>query len=240
MIEQVPAYVSIVFLITSFLTFGIFAYAVKSVGIRHLWSRVLLFLIPFWMLFQAVMSLGGFYLPTDIVPPRLPVFAVLPAVILIVVIFVAGRHFIAELPLFPLTVIHAIRIPVELTLAALFEQGLIPREMTFHGWNYDIISGILAIVVSVFAFRGDGTNRKLLVGFNVIGLILLANVVTIAILAVQSPIQKLAFDHPNRGVLYFPYIWLPAMIVPVVLFCHLASLYKLLKAEPSGGTIANR
>ena len=192
------------------------------------------------MLFQAVMALGEFYLPTNIVPPRLPVFAVLPAVILIVVIFAAGRDFVAELPLIPLTVIHAIRIPVELTLAALFEQGLIPREMTFHGWNHDIISGILAIIISLFAFRNRQPNRKLLIGFNIIGLLLLANIVTIAMLAVQSPIQKLAFDHPNRGVLYFPYVWLPAMIVPVVLFCHLASLYKLLKAEPSGGTIANR
>lgn len=234
MIEQVPAYVSIVFLITSFLTFGIFAYAIKRVGIDHLWSKFLLFIIPFWMLFQAVLALAGFYLTTNIVPPRLPVFAVLPAVILIVVLVFAGRDFILKLPLFPLTILHAIRIPVELTLAWLYEKGLIPQVMTFHGWNFDIASGLLAIAVSAVAFRRGQPNKRLLIAFNVVGLLLLTNIVTIAILALESPIQKLAFEQPNRGVLYFPYIWLPAMIVPIVLFSHLASLYKLLRRpEPS-------
>jgi hypothetical protein len=231
MIEQVPAYISIEFLITSFLTFGIFAYAIKRVGFDHLWSKLLLFLIPFWMLFQAVIAMGGFYLHTEIMPPRLPIFAVLPAVLLIIACFLTGRDFIQRLPLKALTIIHVIRIPVELTLAWLFEQGLIPREMTFHGWNYDVLSGILAIVVTLIAFRGSKVNRPLLIGYNLLGLALLANIVTIAILSLQSPVQKLAFDMPNRGVLYFPYIWLPAMIVPVVLFCHIASLYKLIKTE---------
>lgn len=231
MIEQVPAYISIVFLITSFLTFGIFAYAIKRVGFDHLWSKLLLFLIPFWMLFQAVFALSGFYLHSESVPPRLPMFAVLPAVALIVTCFLTsgGRDFIDKLPLKTLTILHVIRIPVELTLAWLFEQGLIPQVMTFHGWNYDILSGILSIIVTLLAFRGGKTNTKLLIAFNVVGLLLLTNIVTIAILAVQSPMQKLAFDQPNRGVLYFPYIWLPAMIVPIVLFCHLTSLWKLLK-----------
>ena len=233
MIEQVPAYISIVFLITSFLTFGIFAYAIKRVGFDHLWSRLLLFLIPFWMLFQAVFALSGFYLHTESLPPRLPVFAVLPAVILIVICFLtsSGRDFIEKLPLKSLTILHVIRIPVELTLAWLFEQGLIPQVMTFHGWNYDILSGILSILVTLIAFWGNKINTTLLVAFNVIGLLLLTNIVTIAILAVQSPMQELAFDQPNRGVLYFPYIWLPAMIVPIVLFCHLTSLWKLLKTD---------
>jgi hypothetical protein len=229
MIEQVPAYVSIVFLITSFVTLGIFAYAIKSVGIDLLWTKILLFVIPFWMLFQAVIAVGGFYLSTDTVPPRLPLFAVFPALILIIALFVSGRDLIARLPLFPLTLLHAIRIPVELTLAWLYGCGLVPQVMTFHGWNYDIASGILAVVVSLVAFRGEKPRRSLLIVFNMIGLILLTNIVTIAILSLQSPIQKLAFDQPNRGVLYFPYIWLPAMIVPIVLFCHLASLWKLMK-----------
>jgi hypothetical protein len=233
MIEQAPAYISIVFLITSFLTFGIFAYAIKRVGFDHLWSKLLLFLVPFWMLFQAVIAMGGFYLHSESFPPRLPVFAVLPAVILIAVCFLTGRDFIERLPLKALTILHFVRIPVELTLAWLYEQGSIPREMTFRGWNFDILSGILAVVVTFVAFRGARVNRSLLIGYNLLGLALLANIVTIAIMSLQSPMQKLAFEMPNRGVLYFPYIWLPAMIVPIVLFCHLASLYKLLQGAPN-------
>ena len=229
MIEQVPAYIPIVFLITSFLTFGIFAYAIKRVGVDRFWSKVLLFVIPFWMLFQAAIALGGFYLRSESIPPRLPIFAVLPAVVLIGALFLLGRDFITDLPLLPLTLLHTVRIPVELVLAWLFEQKLVPQQMTFHGWNFDILSGFFAVAVTIFAFRNGRPNRKLLISFNVIGLLLLTNIVTIAVLSLQSPIQKLAFEQPNRAVLYFPYVWLPAMIVPIVLFCHLASLFKLLR-----------
>jgi hypothetical protein len=231
MIEQVPAYISIVFLITAFITFGIFAYAVKRVGFDSLWVKLLLFLIPFWMLFQAVIALSGFYIDTSSVPPRLMLFAVFPCLLLIAACFITGRAFIAKLPLFVLTIIHAIRIPVELVLAWLFEQGLIPQIMTFHGWNYDVASGILAVIVVLIAFRGRRVNKPVLIAFNIVGLALLANIVTIAILSVASPIQKFGFGQPNQAILYFPYIWLAAVIVPIVLFSHLASLYKLARGE---------
>jgi len=231
MIEQVPAYISIVFLITSFLTFGIMAYAIKRAGFDRFWSKLLLFIIPFWMLFQAVMANSGFFLFTDSVPPRLALFAVFPAILLIATCFFTGRDFIERLPLVVLTAIHIVRIPVELVLSWLYGQGVIPQVMTFHGWNFDIISGILAVLVTFAAFRGGRVNTRMLVAFNVLGLLLLANIVTIAILSLQSPLQKLAFEQPNRAVLYFPYIWLPAMIVPVVLFAHLAALWKIYRGR---------
>ncbi|HVF96549.1 MAG TPA: hypothetical protein VM871_04480, partial [Flavisolibacter sp.] len=38
-----------------------------------------------------------------------------------------------------------------------------------------------------------------------------------------------AFDQPNIAVLYFPFIWLPSFIVPVVLLSHLVCIRQLLK-----------
>ena len=99
--------------------------------------------------------------------------------------------------------------------------------MTFEGMNYDIVSGVLAPIVFFAAFRGDEVNRWLLIGYNVLGLVLLANIVSIAALSLPSPIQQLNFDTPNRGVLLFPYVWLPTLIVPIVLFSHLAALWQL-------------
>ena len=51
------------------------------------------------------------------------------------------------------------------------------------------------------------------------GLGLLANIVIIAVLSFPSPIQQFGFEQPNIGLAYFPFIWLPAIIVPIVLFC---------------------
>jgi hypothetical protein len=65
--------------------------------------------------------------------------------------------------------------------------------------------------------------------FNLIGLGLLINIVTIAVLSLPTPMQRFGFDRPNIAVLYFPYVLLPTVIVPIVLFAHLAALYKSLR-----------
>jgi hypothetical protein len=109
----------------------------------------------------------------------------------------------------------------------LFQHGLEPRAMTFEGSNFDILSGLTAPIVYLIAFRGGRTNRGLLIVWNIFALLLLFNVVITAVLSFPGPLQKIAFDQPNVGVTYFPFIWLPAVIVPIVLFSHLASLWKL-------------
>jgi hypothetical protein len=232
MIENLPGYISIAFILTTFLTIGFLFYAIRQTVFDTVAAKTLIFLINFWIFFQAVFALGGFYQNTQTVPPRLFLFAVLPALLLIIALFVfARKSFIEPLPLKILTLLHVIRIPVELILHQLYEHKQIPQIMTYEGWNFDILSGITAPIVFWLAFRGGKTNRPLLIVWNIGALLLLINIVTIAIMSVASPVQKLAFEQPNRGVLYFPFIWLAAIVVPIVLFSHLASLWKLLKTE---------
>src|SRR4030095_5783785 len=180
----------------------------------------------------AVLASGGFYLDTNSRPPRMFLFGLLPALALITAYFIFARaSFIEKLPLAHLTLLHPIRIPVELVLSWLFTAGMVPEVMTFHGNNFDILSGITAPIVYFIAFRGGRVNTKLLAAWNIFALVLLVNIVVTAILCVPSPIQKLAFDQPNVAILYFPNIWLPTVIVPIVLFCPLASLWKIFRAK---------
>lgn len=228
--EAVPPYVSIVFMLTSFLTVAFLLRAIRTGRTERLPTNISYFLLPLWIFFQAVLALGGFYQDSTSVPPRLVLFGVWPAVLLIAVYFVFFREsFIERLPLETLTMLHIVRVPVEIVLLWLSFAGQVPRMMTFEGWNFDILSGILAPVVYWAAFRGGRKRRGLLVAYNILGLILLANIVSIAALSLPSPMQKLNFDQPNRAVMFFPYIWLPTIVVPVVLFAHLASLWKLFR-----------
>jgi hypothetical protein len=134
---------------------------------------------------------------------------------------------IKRLPLSLLTLVHVIRVPVELVLYWLFLAKFVPREMTFAGWNFDIVSGVLAIVVYLVVFRFGIGSRAVLAGFNLLGLMLLFVIVTTAALAVESPLQRIAFEQPNRAIVYFPYALLPTVVVPIVLFSHIASLVKI-------------
>jgi hypothetical protein len=228
MVESVPAYVSIVFILTTFLTVGFLLTFLRAVSLDTAPSRLLVFVLAFWIPLTGIAAAAGFYQRTDLMPPRLMLFGVLPALILIFAYFVFFRsRLIDRLPLRLLTLLHIVRIPVELVLYWLFISGLVPQVMTFAGRNFDILSGVFALAAYFLAFRSGVANKWLLVAFNLAGLLLLANIVAIAIMSLPSPMQQMAFDQPNRGVLLFPYIWLPTVIVPIVLFSHLASLYKL-------------
>ena len=103
--------------------------------------------------------------------------------------------------------------------------------MTFEGRNFDILAGITAPLIAWLAFRGGKINRPLLIVWNIFALILLINIVVNAVLSFPSPFQQFAFEQPNLAVLYFPFQWLPSVIVPIVLFSHLASLWQLFKTD---------
>ncbi len=122
MIENLPQSVSIIFILTTFLTVGFFIYAMKRGAFSSKTTAILNFLIPFWLFFQAVLALGGFYLITDVNLPHLPLFGILPAILLVISLFVFTRKtFIERMPLKTLTLINIIRIPVELVLLWLFK-----------------------------------------------------------------------------------------------------------------------
>lgn len=228
MIESLPGYISIAFILTTFSAVIFISYAIWETASKTFPGKILLFLIPLWLFFQAFLSLSGFYLKTDTMPPRVFLFAVLPATLLIVLLFIFySKSFVPLLSLKTLSLLSVVRIPVEIVLYWLFENGQIPQLMTFEGRNFDILSGITAPIIVWLAFRNEKTNRILLIVWNIIALLLLFNIVIAAAFSLPSPIQQLAFEQPNRAVLHFPFIWLPAVVVPIVLFSHLASLWQI-------------
>lgn len=57
-----PGYVSITFIWTTFLTFALFIYAIRQTIFESIVGNILIFLIPFCIVFQSVPALSGFYL----------------------------------------------------------------------------------------------------------------------------------------------------------------------------------
>lgn len=219
---HISIFIIILFIVTTLFTVWLFYRASGK-------SKTVLFVLSAWMLLQAVVGLTGFYLQTKPVPPRF-LFLIAPGLILIILLFLTkkGRAFIDSLNLRELTMLHTIRVFVELTLYYMFSAKLIPLLMTFEGFNFDILSGLTAPVLYYLVFIVKKVGKKSLLVWNFICLGLLLNIVTIALLSLPTPFQKLAFEQPNIGLAYFPFVWLPCVVVPIVLFSHLASIRQLL------------
>ncbi len=220
--ENIPNWIILLFVATTLLTIFLFWLAAKK-------NKGVLYVLVIWLLIQAGIGLSGFYQNFDAVPPRF-IFLLAPGFVIAALLFLTkgGKTFIQSLDLKWLTLLHTVRVPVELVLFYIFLGDLIPEDMTFEGKNFDIISGLTAPLIYMVAFRGGGVKRKLLLFWNAISLGLLINILTIAVLSAKTPFQQIAFDQPNIGVMYFPLVWLPSVIVPLVLISQLASISKLL------------
>jgi hypothetical protein len=234
MIENMPVYINIVFILTTVISLLIFHFAVlhssSDNSVRN--ARIILSLLSFWLVIQAVISLNDFYSnDTTGIPPRF-IFAILPPFLAIIILFLTKRGiaFIDNLPLVNITYLNIVRIPVEIILYWLMLHKAVPKVMTFEGRNFDIISGITAPMIAYLGFTLEKLSNKVILYWNVIALLLLLNVLTIGILSAPFMFQAFSFLQPNIAILHFPFVWLPAFIVPLIFFGHLVSIRQLLKS----------
>ena len=220
-----PLYISLVFGLTVLATLYLFYRASNR-------SATFLALAGGWIVIQSAISLSGFYTIANTTPPRFSLL-LLPPLIMTVTLFstARGQQFINNLHLKTLTLLHLIRVPVEVVLYWLFLQKTIPELMTFEGRNLDILSGLSAPIIYYFYFVAHKPSKSVLIGWNVICLGLLVNIVTNAVLSLPGVFQQFAFDQPNIAILYFPFVFLPCLLVPLVLFSHLAALKQLLATD---------
>ncbi len=224
MLTGLPSYILITFLLALIATYQIYITAVKN----KLLPSVILLL---WLAVTGVLAYRGFFTDTSGMPPKFAL-AVAPAILFIIALLVTkkGQTFVDSLDIRKLTLLHIIRIPVELVLYWLAAEKTVPVLMTFEGRNFDIIAGITAPFMYFVCFNGAVVkNKGLLLAWNFICLALLINIVVNAVLAAPFSFQKFAFDQPNIAVLYFPFVWLPSFIVMLVLFSHLVVIRRLLK-----------
>lgn len=127
-----------------------------------------------------------------------------------------GARLAAAIPLTALVGFQAFRLPLELVLHAWFRQGTIPETMTWSGYNWDIVSGIVALLCAPLANRHRWAARLA----NIVGLALLLNVMRVAILSTPVPF---GWNIEPKLLLAFhlPYALIGPVCVGGALFGHL-------------------
>jgi hypothetical protein len=143
-----------------------------------------------------------------------------------------GARLAAGITLGAIIALQAFRIPVELVLHRLYLDGAVPIQMTYSGRNFDVISGITGLVLGIWLLSGRPVPRGVVLGWNLLGLALLANIVGVAVLSTPVPFRQFTEGPPNLLPSTFPYIWLPSFLVQVALGSHLL-VFRQLRATNS-------
>lgn len=220
MMSYLPLPIIAFFLLTTLLALALFSKAVRG-------SKNAIITSLLWMCFQSVVALTGFYLLTNTLPPHF-LLAAGPPILVIAGLFATstGRRFLDTMDLKWCVLFHSIRILVEINLYWLFLYKQVPALMTFEAGNIDILVGITAPVIWWTFSRKLIGNRGLLV-WNSLSLLSVLNAFGRAMLSAPFRFQQFAFDQPTIAIFRFPFILLPAFIVPAAILCHLVVFRKL-------------
>jgi hypothetical protein len=135
-----------------------------------------------------------------------------------------GGRIAGQVPVAALVAFQAFRLPLELVLHRWALEGTIPLTMTWTGDNWDIVSGIVALVAAPFAHR----HRVVAWGANVVGIILLLNVIRVALLSSPLPFAWMV-TPPLLLALHLPYAWIGPVCVGGALAGHIVLTRALLR-----------
>lgn len=209
----------------------------EAAPVTRRWARATGAVLAVWLATTGLLAASGLLGNWALRPP--PMLLLLTGTLIGTVVLAFspfGTRLLNGLSLAALVGYQAFRIPV--VLALLFWQGALPIQLTIEGRNWDLVSGLAAVIVAVLAARHT-LPRWGLALWNLLGLGLLINIVVLALLSAPLPFRLFTNEPANTIIATLPYIWLPAFLVPAALFGHLLVFRHLLRSQKGVGTASH-
>lgn len=199
-------------------------------GLFMLYSGLLL-----WTIYLIVLDHSG-VLRQMLNPPRIPLFVILPAFVFIAWFYATGKHrpFTQSIPIWQPVLTQSFRIGVEFLILGIYLKGIGPVQATFEGYNFDIVSGLLAIPVAWLLYRKAGIARAATWTWSILSLLLLANIIFIFNTLVLRPQMWGFTQNPiSAEFTQMPYLLIAGFYMPFAVFLHMFTFMQLRKIKAS-------
>jgi hypothetical protein len=178
--------------------------------------------LAIWLAYVGLFSSLGYMRDASLRPPGI-VWVVGPVGVFVV--FVAssniGARVAAAIPLWLILGFESFRIGVELLIHRLWEDGLVPKLLTYAGGNVDMFVGLSAPIFAWIATTGR-FGLRLAMAWNVLGLLSLANVAASSMLT--GPLKLISTEVPNVAMGFFPYTFIPGFLAPLAVTLHVLAI----------------
>jgi len=201
-----------------------------SVDQQKKFNRNFLIVVFGWFAFVYIWSRFGLFSKFEWFPfNAMPMILIPLIVVLIFTLSKTVKEVLVHIPQESLIKLQSFRFYVEVLLWALYASALLPIQLTFEGQNFDIITGVTAVLLTTklgsFMLL-DKLPRVVIILWNIMGLGLLVNIVTIAILSMPTQLRYFMNEPANTIVAEFPISLLPAFLVPLAYMLHILSIRK--------------
>lgn len=196
--------------------------------------------IPFtvWLAIAWTLALQGAFIPSPGAPaPGIPLAVFLPLILFVWPLMRSKRvgALLDATPAHWLIALQAYRVFGGVFLVA-WASGNLAGSFALPAAFGDILVGLLALPVAYYLSVGTRNARSLAIGWNILGIIDLANAVGIGILSAPGPLQLIVPDVPNALIGTFPTVMIPAFAVPSSVIFHALSLRQLARMNKAGVT----
>ena len=179
--------------------------------------------IVVWLLFISILAYQQVLSDFSTLPPKFFIVLIIPLVTLLIVTSTdAAREILRHIPAQNIIYLQTFRVFVEILLWTLFIENLLPVQMTFEGYNFDILAGLTAPIAGLLVARTQSVALMRI--WNIACLCLLINIVSIAIVSTPVPFRVFMNEPANTIVTQFPIVWLPGILVPLAYTLHILSL----------------
>ena len=186
------------------------------------------FAVIYGLYFLALCVLAGSGFFTVVTTPPRFLLLFLPVLLIVALLSRAkldgSLQSLSVLPPVFLLGVQVMRIPIELIFLQFAREKIIPAAMSLHGRNFDLLIGVLAIPVSVLFLQKHAWARKAGIAFNILGLVSLTNIFSIAIPSLPSTFR--IYDTLYLPT-YFPGI-LIVFLASSAVYLHVLSLRQLM------------
>lgn len=184
------------------------------------------FVIAAVMLGEIALASSGLLQRWDVRPPPFMMMFVPLTVMTVRLGFSKfGSSLATGLPFAALIGAQSFRLPLELVMHRAALEGVMPPQLSYGGYNFDIVTGATAILLAVLLALNIAP-RQLILFWNIMGLTLLAIIVGLA--SASMPILQLfGSDKVNTWVTHAPFVWLPGLLVQIALLAHILVWRKL-------------
>jgi hypothetical protein len=184
----------------------------------------------FWLSSSAFAALSGILARLDILPPPFIVMMVFALISAFAVGCTSFGKTVAENTSWKILIaLQCFRLPLEIFMHHAYEKKIMPIQLSYSGYNFDLLTGLGAVILLEILRFSPKFSKQFIWIWNVWGIYCLIAIGVIAVTG--SPIIAGFGTEPenlNTWVLFFPYVWLPAVLVVLAVFGHIVITRKLL------------
>jgi hypothetical protein len=177
--------------------------------------------IVLWFMLALAVGAAGALTNARPPAPQALILGLTAAVLLLSWTWPPLRRWVLSVDIRALVAVHVSRVVPGIAFLVFYGRGELPYDFAVPGGWGDIVVGVAALAVCVFARPDRAAGRAAIVAWNIVGLV--------DILFVVATATRLGLVDPQsmRALLRLPLSLLPTFLVPIVIATHVMIFARL-------------